>query len=68
MKYGINCSFSFLGPYCNQYKPPKVVLSSTNVMAIMFKADSTISRRGFYATYRSLEQKGMFISSLLMCF
>eukprot|EP00794_Sanderia_malayensis_P006277 gene6277-6998_t len=45
------------GPFCNSNRPPKVVTSSSNLMAIVFLADSSESYRGFKASYRSLERK-----------
>eukprot|EP00795_Rhopilema_esculentum_P002247 gene2247-17854_t len=46
-----------IGPYCNDKKPPKIVISSSNLMAIVFISDSSLSYRGFKATYRSLDKK-----------
>ena len=54
-----NCLF-FIGPYCNDKKPPKIVISSSNLMAIVFISDSSLSYRGFKATYRSLDKKGRY--------
>ncbi len=59
-KFSMIAKNLLVGPYCNSNRPPKIVTSSSNLMAIVFLADSSESYRGFKASYRSLERKRKF--------
>lgn len=50
-----------IGKYCGQTKPPAII-SSFNVVTVIFVTDSSVSESGFLLSYTFVEEKsGMFV-------
>ena len=58
---GDNINFPLVGTFCGN-SIPSYFISSGNMLTIQFVSDSSVQRRGFNATYRSMPSKTSSVS------
>lgn len=49
-------SYPLVGTFCGNIMPASIA-STSNFLTIRFVSDSSVNRRGFNATYRSVDSK-----------